>query len=203
MLKTVNAASSRILPVSFFRNSKDTNPTLNNLSWEEIVELHKTHDLRPNKDGQMLGGYKTIGNRSNANVKFRTLIQCDVDTTGLKDKKTGRILTVGKVAPRIEEIMGEISEFEWFAVSSHGHEPFRGVIKYRIVLLPSRDISQSEYRLILEVLDQKLQHALDREAWQWSQAFYLPSCPPENAEQGFFLHNKGMPLDVDACIAEG
>jgi len=202
MLKTVNAASSRTLAVSHFRHAADTTPISSNLTWDEIIELHKSHDLRPHKDGKMIGGYKTEGTRSDANVKFRSVIQLDIDTTGLKDKETGRILTVHQTALSVDKIQDAIAGYEWFAVSSHWHEPDRGVIKYRLVLLPDRDISQTEYKFILEALDNKLQHALDRGAWQWSQAFYLPSCPKENVSQAFFIHNKGKPLDVDALLAE-
>lgn len=203
MLKSINAASSRTLAISIFRHATDTIPISSNLTWGDIVELHKFHDLRPHKDGKMIGGYKAEGTRSDTNVKFRSLIQLDIDTTGLKENDSGRVLTVYKEAPTIDEIQDVIAEYEWFAVSSHWHEPDRGVVKYRLVLLPSRDISQAEYRYVLEALDQKLKHALDRGAWQWSQAFYLPSCPPENAERAFFISNQGTPIDVDICIAEG
>ena len=200
----VVAAADRPLATCIFANEKETTPTkTENASWEQIVKLHDKRNIRPGKSGRMLGGYAINGTRSNANVPFRSVIQLDIDTEVVKDKAAGRILEVTKAAPTLEEIRSGIDEYEWCAASSHSHEPQRGVVKYRVVMLPDRDIQPEEHEPILEALDELLQGALDRNAWQWSQAFYLPSCPAANEPDAFFVRNHGAPLPVDEFVRRG
>ena len=195
---------SRQLAVCTFADEKTTTPTkVGELPWKAVVALHANRKTRPGKSGRMLGGYAVNGTRSNANVPFRSVIQLDIDTQGVKDKATGRILEVTQTAPPLDDIRSGIDEYEWCAASSHWHEPQRGVIKYRIVILPDRDIRPDEHEPLLEALDELLHRSLDRDAWQWSQAFYLPSCPAENEGDAFFEHNKGAPLPVDEFVRRG
>lgn len=195
---------ARKLKVCTFANKTTTTPSkVAEVSWAEILNMHKKRRPRPNKDGEMLGGYALNGTRNDENVPYRSLIQLDIDTEGFKDKKTGRILKVERRAPPLKNVREGINEYEWCAASSHWHEPERGVIKYRIVVLPDRDILPDEHEPLLEALNDKLGWSLDRDAWQWSQAFYLPSCPPENESQAFFEHNEGVPLPVDEFVRRG
>lgn len=200
----VDAAVDRKLAVCTFADEKTTTPIKSgDVSWELVVALHDGRKIRPGKSGRMLGGYAINGTRSNANVPYRSLIQLDIDTEGVKDKATGRILEVTRAAPTLDEIRSGIDGYEWFAASSHWHEPQRGVIKYRIVVRPDRDIQPEEYGPLLEAIDERLHGALDRSAWQWSQAFYLPSCPAENEADAFFVCNTGAPLPVDKFVRRG
>jgi Family of unknown function (DUF5906)/Primase C terminal 2 (PriCT-2) len=195
---------ARLLAISVFADQKTTDPIKSApAGWSYVVKLHSSRDNRPSKSGPMLGGYALNGPRSNANVPFRSLIQLDIDSQGDKDKATGQILRVTRAAPPLDEIRSGIDEYEWCAASSHSHEPQRGVIKYRIVILPDRDILPEEWKPLLEALDESLHGALDRDAWQWSQAFYLPSCPAENQADAFFVHNQGAPLPVDEFVRRG
>ena len=77
------------------------------------------------------------------------------------------------------------------------------MFKYRVVILPDRDILPDEHEPLLEALDERLEGALDRGAWAWSQAFYLPSCPEVNQGDAFFDHNEGAPLPVDEFVRRG
>lgn len=71
-------------------------------------------------------------------------------------------------------------------------------------MLPDRDIRPEEWAPLLEALDEKLGgEVLDRGAWQWSQAFFLPSCPPEFATDAFYLDNQGVPVPVDELVKRG
>lgn len=194
----------RQLAICTFADEKSPEPIKKGLvPWSIIVELHADHKRRPDKSGRMLGGYALNGSRNNTNVLLRSVIQLDIDTEGSKDKPTGRILKVTRRAPELEELRASIDQYEWIAASSHWHQPQRGVIKYRIVMLPDRDIYPAEWNFLLEALDELLGGALDRGAWQWSQAFYLPSCPAENHDDAFFVHNEGPPLPVDELIQRG
>ena len=192
------------MAICIFSNEKSTIPKWqNNITWHDVLTLHRERQIRSKKSGQMLGGYALNGKRSNANVTYRSFIPLDVDTEGEKNKSTDRISNVTKQAPPLEQIRLAINHCEWCAASSHWHEPRRGVIKYRITMLPDRNIQHDEYEPILGALDELLDGALDRNAWQWSQAFYLPSCPPENEADAFFVHNNGSPLPVDEFVYRG
>lgn len=195
---------ARPLDCCTFENETCTTPKKSGqVRWEQILAVHQKRRIRPAKSGSMLGGYALEGTRKDANVPRRSLIQLDIDTEGSKDKASGQILRVTKPAPALDEIRGGINEFEWCAASSHWHEPERGVNKYRIVILPDRDILPEEYAPILEALDERLGGVTDRNAWQWSQAFYLPSCPQESEAQAFSVHNPGVALPVDAFVERG
>jgi Family of unknown function (DUF5906) len=198
------STSSRPLSICTFADEKSTTPKQSGpAQWTQVVALHAKRRIRPAKSGVMLGGYALNGDRCDANVSSRSLIQLDIDTQGVKDKATGRVLEVHRAAPNLADIRSGIEEFEWCAASSHWHEPQAGVIKYRVVILPDRDVLREEYQPLLEALDERLHGALDRDAWQWSQAFYLPSCPPENQGDAFFERNEGVPLPVDEFVRGG
>ena len=186
----------RLLKVCTFSNEKVIKPENKTLSWTEIVALHQKPSIRALKSGAMFAGYPCDGDRSNKNVAFRSLIQLDIDTMVKKDPATGKV-TIIKQAPMIQEIWSRIAQYEWFAVSSHGHDIGQGIVKYRIVMLPDRDIFRNEYRKILEAIDVVLGGILDRGAWQWSQAFFLPSCPERTEYYSFFHHNQGKAFPIN------
>lgn len=126
-LTTYTSPRLRPLDVARFTNERQTAPQPERLTWKEVCALHQPHDVRPNKSGRMLGGYLCNGSRKNENVPHRSLIQLDIDTEGEKDPQTKRITKVTKAAPSIDDIRGRIADYEWIAVSSHGHELSNGV----------------------------------------------------------------------------
>lgn len=202
-LNNCDLLSDRRIPVCMFPNERHTSPTSLTMSWSGIVERHSLHDVREKKSGSMIGGYELNGKRCDQNVVRRTLIQLDIDTKASMDDATGAV-RIDKRAPEVEEVALRLRNYEFFAVSTHLHNPKAGIVKYRVVLLPNRDITNAEdYRLLLEGLDHHLNGVLDRNAWQFSQAFYLPSCQPQNAADRFFVHNRGVMFDVQSFIEKG
>ncbi len=198
------SSPSRQLAICTFADERSTTPKRNErVPWLLIVALHQKRRVRPTKSGTMLGGYALSGSRKDVNVPHRSLIQLDIDTVGTKEKATGRIMEVSRAAPTLDEIRSSIDCYEWCAASSHWHEPGRGVVKYRITILPDRDILPDEHESVLEALDGLLKGSLDRAAWPLSQAFYLPSCPAENQADAFFVHNRGTPLPVAEFVRRG
>jgi hypothetical protein len=196
--------SSRKLAVCKFKNKTFTCPFYSgHVDWSEVVALHAKHDIRADKDGAMLAGYALTGARKNENVELRSLIQLDIDAVKGEGSDQRQLFKAGQPPPTLDTIRGAIEEFEWIAASSHRHDPTNEAVKYRIVMLPDRDIQKDEYRPLLEALDEMLDYALDRAAWSWSQAFYLPSCPKGTADDAFVEHNRGMPLPVDEFVARG
>jgi len=195
---------TRPLQLAIFDNEKATRPR-NSASppWDEVVTLLNFRNYRPDKSGLMLGGYDLSGSRKNQNVRSRSIVQLDIDTDVKKDKRTGHIISVSRPAPAVEAVRKKIAEYEWIASSSHSHDPAAGIIKYRITMLPDRNILPDEHEAVLEALDELLGGCLDRAAWPLSQAFYLPSCPAPMAADAFSIHNKGAPLPVDRFVTRG
>lgn len=186
--------------VCIFPNKTTTTPCINQLQkWRTVRRNLMRRTVRAEKNGPMIGGYiLTDGGRCDENVKTRGFIQLDIDTK--IDKATGDIL---KSAPPFADICPLIAKFEYVAASSHGHDPARGIVKYRITFLLDRVIKEEEYEPLLETLDDWLGSCLDRDAWIWSQAFYLPSCPPDRVGDAFAIHNMGALLPVDIAVEYG
>jgi len=192
------------LQVAFFENEKTVAPaTTVSITWSGVVQVHKKRFHRPKKPGPMFGAYALTDKRKNENVLSRSLIQLDIDTEVEKDKDTGQVVAVVRQAPPLDVARQGINKYEWIANSSHSHDPANGVIKYRVTMLPDRDILPGEHEAVLEALDELLGGCLDRNAWAWSQAFYLPSCPVERTADAFFVHNPGIALPVDQFAARG
>jgi len=195
--------AEREVAICVFPNLRVTEPIRNSpVPWAEVVSIHARHHVRPGKSGPLIGGYQLSGTRKNENVVHRSLIQLDIDTEGTKDL-SGRIATVTRAAPPFDSLRPRLADYEWIAASSHWHEPKRGIHKYRVTLLPDRDIKPDEWLTLLEGLDDLLEQTLDRSAWPLSQAFYLPSCPAESRDESFHIHNQGEALPVDVFVARG
>ena len=204
-LSVARICHTRRVSLSIFENERSTTPVKSGTQpWEYMVDLHSQHTIREEKSGPMLGGYAlNVGHRSDVYVSSRSIIQLDIDSKGEKDGGTGRLLKVTRSAPSIDVTGPLIGDFEWIANSTHWHEPGIGAIKYRISILPDRDILPDEHKPVLEALDEQLGGCLDRDAWPLSQAFYAPSCPAHAAQDAFIAHNTGRPLPVDVFVARG
>lgn len=178
-----------------FENEKTTTPTeTGTKTWRELLAVLSAREIRDRKTGRMLGAYALTGTRANKNILHHSLIQLDIDTKVSK-AEDGLVI---KAAPSIEHVRSTLAEYEWIATSTHSHDPKQGIIKYRVTILPDRDIQPSEHKEVLESLDALLGGILDRGAWQLSQAFYLPSCPKTTEPDAFVIHNTGKPYPVDA-----
>lgn len=194
----------RSIAISQFAHERATTPvTTGPVSWSDVLAMHSKHVIRESKSGPMIGGNALTGARLDANVLSRSIIQVDVDSEGEKDKTTGRLVKVTRRAPSIYLTAPLISEFEWVANSTHGHELGIGAVKYRITILPDRDILPDEHVAVLEAIDELVKGLSDRAAWPFSQGFYLPSCPAAAAQDAFAVYNKGRPLPVDEFVARG
>lgn len=195
---------SRPLSVAVFENERTVQPRIaTQKPWNDLSSRLQVREHRPNKSGPMLGGYALSGTRKCINVVHRSLIQLDIDSAVERDEDTGDILRVTMPAPEIGDLRTKINDLEWIAASSHSHESFPGLSKYRVTILPDRDIQPDEHRPVLEALDDLLGGCLDRGAWPLSQAFYLPSCPAKVAREAFAIHNQGRALAVDEIVARG
>jgi putative DNA primase/helicase len=193
----------RMVGVSIFPSKTITTPHSSKLQkWHKVRSILMCRTVRTQKDGPLIGGYLTDGHRCDANVETRSLVQLDIDTKTKTDKATGEVQIL-KSAPVFDDIRNRIDQFEYVAASTHSHDPARGLVKYRITLLPDREIEREEHQALLEAFNALLGGCLDRDAWAWSQAFYLPSCAPERAGDAFAVHNAGALIPVDEFVEQG
>ena len=197
--------SSRGLAICTFADEKSTTPIkVGELPWEAVVALHAKRRIRPGKSGRMFGGYGINGTRCDANVPYRSVFQLDINTEGVKDKTTGRILEVTHAAPPLSDIRSGINEYEWCAASSHWHEPQRGVIKYRVVMLP--DGTFSPRRLPSPSLRRSTIGCMAR--WiavrgSGRRPFISPPVRSRTRVDAFHERNAGAPLPVDDFVRRG
>jgi putative DNA primase/helicase len=171
-------------------------------TWQQVVALLGKRDIRQEKSGnafapvQMLPGAA----RAKGNVLGIYMAVADIDTEGVKDKATGRVLSVSKRAPPFDELRPNIWNYAWAAHSSHWHEPQRGIIKYRIVFPLARPCSSDEWPQVWEGLNILLRGHCDTACRDVSRLYYLPSCPAESESHAFFEANDGVLLDPDMLI---
>lgn len=194
----------RPLSVNIFDDEKSVRPSKSaRPAWNEVATVLQHRERRPRKSGAMLGAYELRHPvRRDDNVVSRSLVQLDIDSVVERDG-SGAVVRVTRKAPDLASIQQLISDYEWVASSSHSHDPKVGLVKYRLTMLPDRDIMPLEYRPVLEALDELLGHCLDRAAWPLSQAFYLSSCPQELEADAFCIRNSGAALPVDHLVKRG
>lgn len=171
-------------------------------TWQQVVAKLQKRDIRPQKSGKAFAPVlmQAGTSRAKSNVREIHLAIADIDTEGVKDKASGRVLEVTKSAPSLDELRGSIQKYTWAAHSSHWHEPHRGVIKYRIVFPLARACTQDEWPLVWQGLNILLGGHCDAACRDVSRLYYLPSCPEESQNHAFFAANDGALLDPDYLI---
>jgi len=171
-------------------------------TWQQVVAKLQKRDIRPQKSGKAFAPVLMQAGtpRAKSNVREIHLAIADIDTEGVKDTASGRVLAVTKSAPPLDELRGSIQGYTWAAHSSHWHEPHRGVIKYRIVFPLARACTPDEWPLVWQGLNVLLGGHCDTMCRDASRLYYLPSCPEESRNQAFFATNDGALLDPDHLI---
>ncbi|MFM0213678.1 phage/plasmid primase, P4 family [Paraburkholderia sediminicola] len=172
-------------------------------TWEQVVALLSARHIRSEKSGYAFAPVemKRGATRAKSNVLAIHMAVADIDTEGVKDKASGRVLEVTKRAPQLDQIRAGIQEYTWAAHSSHWHEPHRGVVKYRIVFPLARPCAPDEWPEAWQGLNILLGGHCDTACRDASRLYYLPSCPEESKEDAFFDRNEGGLLDPDYLIS--
>ncbi|MDC7710055.1 phage/plasmid primase, P4 family [Vogesella indigofera] len=171
-------------------------------SWELVVKLLNRRDFRAEKSGKAFSPIRMIdgAKRAKNSVREIHMAVADIDTEGVKDRATGRVMSVTKRAPLLDDLRPSILGFTWVAHSSHWHEPQKDVIKYRIVFPLSRPCTPEEWSQVWEGLNTLLDGHCDIACKDVSRLYYLPSCPAESASDAFFESNEGTLLDPDMLL---
>ncbi|CAE6878762.1 phage/plasmid primase, P4 family [Paraburkholderia domus] len=171
-------------------------------TWEQVVALLSKRHIRSEKSGYAFAPVemKHGATRAKSNVLAIHMAVADIDTEGVKDKASGRVLEVTKCAPPLDELRANILGYAWAAHSSHWHEPHRGVVKYRIVFPLARPCTPDEWPQVWEGLNNMLGGHCDTACRDVSRLYYLPSCPVESEADAFFQANDGTLLDPDMLM---
>jgi hypothetical protein len=179
---------TRKITVTHFRDERSTTPeSVQELTLVELCRVLRARDIRARKSGPAVGLYKLRDGttRANDNVKYISALAVDIDAGATAEQIISRLPGVAAVLH-----------------STHNHNPAKGVHKLRLVIPLSRNITPEEYMLVWNYANDLVGGVGDIAAAKVSQPAYLPSCPPDTADQAEFEVLEGAPLDVDAILAE-
>lgn len=189
----------RELDVSFGKHRADTNWKTEFLTWEEFLErLRKVRRTRETmaeydrmsniarskiKDGPaFVGGLVRGGRRKKQNVDTRSLITLDVDHAD-----DGFLFGV-------ELVLGGNA---YVIYSTHSHRVDKP--KYRLIVLPDRNMSPDEYAAVSRKLTEQIgMDYFDKTTYDVHRLMYLPSCS-KDAEPVFEVFD-GEALSVDELL---
>ncbi|MFM0231087.1 phage/plasmid primase, P4 family [Paraburkholderia sediminicola] len=195
----------RTFSVMGYASETDNIGKRHNLTWPQVAGLLQLRDIRQKKSGKAFAPVemKPGTTRARENVLAISMAVADIDSEGEKDKRTGRLVSVTKRAPTLDELRPRIGRYTWIAHSSHGHDPQRlgGIIKYRVVFPFTRACTQAEWPEVWQGMNVLLGGHCDAQCKDLSRLYYLPSCPPETAQNAFVESNEGEYLDPDFLIA--
>lgn len=173
--------------ISFYNNCTDTAPKYRELSFDELCSTQLSlHDHRNAKDGPMFSAAtfrprKTRCNRAAVSVSLGIF---DFD---------------GQPPEVVRDTLTDAG-YQAILVSTHSHtaaQPcFRAVIPFTAPI-PAR-LWPHMYQAFNEMFD----GMIDPKTKAVSQAFYLPSCPPQNSEEAFFWSLEGDVFDAIEALTD-
>ena len=136
-------------------------------------------DVKPNKNG----GYT----RNNSNLNSRDLIIIDIEKTGLTSQE-------------VQDIIQErLESYKYLLYSTISHKPNNP--RLRLVLEPSRDIVENEYKPTIQHVMALICVNYDTKSYEWSQPQGLPIAVNGN-EYIFIKHLEGEPYPVQEAVIE-
>lgn len=193
---------NRPLSIMIGRNNFDTNWKPEYPTWSELVErlkqTRRTHETaaeydkmkKPDRDRVkngpgFVGGLIAGGRRKKDSVESRSLITLDADNVPDDSFLLDIDLQLGGIAHVI--------------YSTHSHRPAKQ--KYRIVILPDRDMHPEECEAVTRKLAQDIGMSyFDKASFRMNQLMYLPSASRDAV--AYFEAIEGDPLIVDDVLRE-
>lgn len=172
--------------------TSETNPTpqaTGYIPWSQFAQRLMKHSIRNSKLGApMFGPYglRNAGKRCNKDVEAITLLVVDSDH-----------------GVPINEVVGRFSGFKGVTYTTHSHTPEKP--KCRVVLPLAAPIQAADYPAFIEgAKDRFGSDIFDEQASRnLSQAYYLPTCPPETTEHLHAIAFDGGFLDPAPLITRG
>lgn len=155
------------------------------ISWERLVEMLSTHDIRAAKDGMLWAPVSVAsrGARVNGSVKAVHALVLDFDQG----------TPIELVRPRLDGLA-------WVGHSSHRHSPHKP--KYRVVVQLSQPVDAAEWPEVWKVLHGRLGPESDIACKNANRIYYLPSCPEESCFDAWTERSDGAPIDVGPILEQ-
>ena len=173
--------------VSWFTSANETKPNYEiTVSWLGLVGLllnpHKRRITTDERTVPLISFARFDGARANENVKALTAVVMNFDGTA-----------------KYETIRQLAAEYEFVAYSSHGHASDKP--KFRLILLPSREITPAEWPKVQLALNANLGNKADASTRAAAHIIAVPSAPAKRRDAAFAHHNHGRLLDPDLLLS--
>lgn len=168
--------------IARFSRATDNQPQAAELTWHELAELLTRHDHRPNKDGALFSPtlYEAGATRGKAGVLFVSCLVLDFDN----GVATGALKAKWNAAGH-----------SYALHSSHSSAP--DFPKWRAIFPLTAPVPGEEWPRVWAKLAASIGGGfVDASCKDASRIYYLPSCPPENADHAFAEIRDGAALDV-------
>ncbi len=173
--------------ISFFDHCTDTAPKYQELSFDELCAAHlKQHDVRAEKDGPMFSATTFRPRRTRRNDAAVSISLGIFDFDGQ--------------SPEIVRNTLAYAGYRAILVSTHSHtaeEPC-----FRVVVPFTAPIPARLWPQMYEAFNELFEGAIDPQTKAVSQAFYLPSCPPEHRNDAFYTALDGDVFDAVAALTD-
>lgn len=173
--------------ISFFNHCTDTVPKCKELSFEELRATYlNRHDVRAEKDGPMFSATTFHPRKKRCNDAAISI------SLGIFDFD-------GKSPEIARDTLAEAG-YRALLVSTHSNtaaEP-----SFRVVIPFAAPIPAGVWPHMYDAFNEMFDGAIDPKTKAISQAFYLPSCPPEHRDDAFFWSLDGEVFDAIATLTD-
>lgn len=174
----------RTLVLTIYRSSKVPNPSsIQESVWTQMLGRFRSHVIRPAKDGAAFSflRLKPGTTRANENVESHSAVVLDIDD-----------------GTPLEEIVDQVREYEFLAVSTHSHTQEHA--KYRMIFPLSRDVPTERWPQTWQIVNRLIGDHADPATKDSARIYFFPSAPAEHQSDTFFHHNPGKWLDPDELL---
>lgn len=179
--------------LSFFDHVKDSRPRQVEMTWAEILQGLGQHRPTRDKAGVPLWNATDFGGQARKKINARTVSLMILDIDGEAGRHDGLPFR------RFQELLARLSAegLEYAAVSSHGHGAVagQGAVKARVILPLASPVPAANWRTFWYGFVQHFDAPADSQCSDVNRAYFVPSCPPEDAGVAFFIRVPGAPVD--------
>ncbi len=173
--------------ISFFDHCTDTIPKCQELSFEDLCTTYlNRHDVRADKNGPMFSATTFHPRRKRCNNAAISV------SLGIFDFD-------GKSREVVRDTLADAG-YRAVLVSTHSNTAAEAC--FRVVIPFTAPIPAGLWPQMFEAFNEIFDGAIDPQTKAISQAFYLPSCPPEHSEDAFFWSLDGEVFDAIATLTD-
>lgn len=173
-------------------------------AWSELVAVLAEREVRPNKFGS---AEKNLGVEMRASMFSLAKFE---PREGHVTKRANWFVTAHSgivfdldVMVDIDDIRYALRDVEYFAYTTHSHDPSCGATKWRIVFPLLRPVPAAAYkaaRMWVAHAFPKAHFIVDPAASALSTAYFLPSCPQETLRFADAFRNEGLIIELPPVV---